>query len=102
MFNGIILNTGNRQKMHKPQYSVYILKCNDGSLYTGISKDVETRIELHNDGKGAKYTKSRRPVALKHLESGFSHGDAIRREVEIKRMSKSQKVALIINNNIKV
>ena len=81
--------------MHKPQYSVYILKCNDGSLYTGISKNVETRIKLHNDGKGAKYTKSRRPVALKHLESGFSHGDAIKREVEIKRMSKSQKVKLI-------
>jgi putative endonuclease len=76
-------------------YSVYILKCKDGSLYTGISKNVEERIKTHNQGKGAKYTKSRRPVKLKYFEKGFSHGSAIKREVEIKRMSKSKKVKLI-------
>ena len=81
--------------MSETEYSVYILKCKDGSLYTGISKDVEERIRLHNEGKGAKYTKSRRPVTLKYLESGFVHGNAIKREIEIKRMTKSKKLDLL-------
>ena len=83
------------EKKGKLEYSVYILKCKDGSLYTGISKDVAERIRLHNEGKGAKYTKSRRPVALKYIESGFAYGNAIKREIEIKRMKKSKKLDLL-------
>ena len=78
-------------EMKKKQFSVYILKCKDETLYTGI--------RLHNQGKGAKYTKSRRPVVLKYLETGFSHGNALRREVEIKRLPRSKKIDLIIAAN---
>jgi len=86
-------------EMKKKQFSVYILKCKDETLYTGISKNVKERIRLHNQGKGAKYTKSRRPVVLKYLETGFSHGNALRREVEIKRLPRSKKIDLIIAAN---
>lgn len=73
----------------------YILECSDGSLYTGWTNDIEKRLEAHNAGKGAKYTKSRRPVRLVYLEEFETKEDAMRREYWIKRMKRDEKIKLI-------
>ena len=73
----------------------YILKCSDGSLYTGWTNDLERRVKAHNAGKGAKYTKSRRPVELVYFESFSTKQEAMRREWEIKQLSRVEKCKLI-------
>ena len=73
----------------------YIVKCNDGSLYTGWTTDIEKRIEAHNAGKGAKYTKARRPVELVHLEEFSTKEEAMKREYAIKQLTRKAKEALI-------
>ena len=72
-----------------------MVRCKDDSLYTGISPDVEKRIMLHNQGKGAKYTAGRRPVTLVYSEKLTDRSMASRREAEIKRLSRTQKETLI-------
>lgn len=74
---------------------VYILRCADGSLYTGWTNDLERRLAAHNSGKGAKYTRSRRPVELVYSESYPEPHEAMSREWHIKRLSREQKLALI-------
>tara|TARA_B100001029_G_scaffold113623_1_gene93896 strand:+ start:2059 stop:2298 length:240 start_codon:yes stop_codon:yes gene_type:complete len=74
---------------------VYILKCKDNSLYTGITNDLEKRIKVHNLGKGAKYTKARLPVSLLYCETYQTKGDALRRELEIKKLKRIEKLALV-------
>jgi predicted GIY-YIG superfamily endonuclease len=74
---------------------VYIVRCADGSLYTGYARDPEARVATHNRGRGARYTSGRRPVRLVHTESFDSVGDALRREHELKRWSRAKKRALI-------
>ncbi len=74
---------------------VYILRCSDGSYYTGITNSLTRRIEQHNAGKGAKYTKGRRPVELVYHENQPNRSSASRREAEIKALSKKQKETLI-------
>lgn len=74
---------------------LYILQCGDGSLYTGITTDVEKRLEAHRSGKGAKYTRGRLPLALKYREDCGTHSDALKRELEIKHLSREEKLALI-------
>lgn len=74
---------------------VYIVECRDGSLYTGIAKDVEARIAQHNGGPGgARYTRGRGPVRLIYREAAATRGDATRREAEIKRLPRAAKLAL--------
>lgn len=73
----------------------YIVKCSDGSLYTGWTNDLEKRIKAHNDGKGAKYTKSRRPVVLAYYEEFHTKEEAMSREWEIKQMTREQKMKMI-------
>lgn len=73
----------------------YILKCSDGSLYTGWTNDLERRVKAHNTGKGAKYTKSRRPVELVYFEAFSTKQEAMRREWEIKQLSRVEKCKLI-------
>ena len=77
-----------------PEWSVYLVRCRDGSIYTGIAKDVARRVRMHNSGRGAKYTRTRGPVAVIHTEAGFSHGDALRRERLIKGWTRKRKLAL--------
>lgn len=77
-------------------WSVYILRCADGSLYTGIARDVHCRVATHNAGRGAAYTSARRPVALLHLEGAPSHSAALRREWAIKRLSRQEKEKLVM------
>ena len=74
---------------------LYILQCGDGSLYTGITTDVEKRLEMHRSGRGAKYTRGRLPLELKYREECGTHSDALRRELEVKRLSRAEKLALI-------
>ncbi len=75
---------------------VYMVRCSDGSLYTGIARDIEKRIAEHNSEKtGAKYTKSRRPVQLVYSEAVATRSAASQREFVIKRLSKKQKEALV-------
>lgn len=76
-------------------WSVYIILCSDGSLYTGISNNVQRRFQQHLDGKGAKYFRGRHPKAVVYLEEGCSRADASRRESAIKKMSRLEKLAMI-------
>ena len=81
-------------------WKLYILRCGDGSLYTGITTDVEKRLETHRSGKGAKYTRGRGPLELVYREGCGSHSQALRREAEVKRMSRQQKCELIAQVNL--
>jgi putative endonuclease len=74
---------------------VYIIKCNDNTLYTGWTTDVAARVNAHNEGTGAKYTKGRGPVTLIHTESFESKSDALRREMAIKKLSREDKLKLV-------
>ena len=74
---------------------VYIARCSDNSLYTGITIDVEARITQHNIGKGAKYTRSRCPVELVYTECAETKGEALRREMQIKKLSPQLKRDLV-------
>ncbi len=77
-------------------YFVYILECSDGSLYTGITKDVSKRLDEHNSkDTGAKYTKARRPVKLVYQEASENRSSASKREYEIKQFTRSKKMQLI-------
>lgn len=76
----------------------YILKCSDNTLYTGWTTNLEKRLHAHNQGKGAKYTKSRTPVTLVYYECFSEKQAAMRREYEIKQLSRSGKEALIASN----
>ncbi|HRU39619.1 MAG TPA: GIY-YIG nuclease family protein [Candidatus Goldiibacteriota bacterium] len=77
-------------------WSVYVLRCADTTLYTGISNNVMRRLKKHNNGSGAKYiTEKRRPVSLVYEESGFNYGQALKRERKIKSMAKAGKEALV-------
>ena len=73
----------------------YIVECSDHTLYTGWTNDLEKRIEVHNTGKGAKYTKTRRPVRLVYFETFATKEEAMSREYHIKRMSRQEKIKLI-------
>lgn len=81
-------------KETKENYT-YILKCSDGSLYTGWTNCLEKRMAAHQSGRGARYTRSRRPVELVWWESFPTRGEAMSREAAIKRMSRKDKLALI-------
>lgn len=77
-------------------YFVYILECNDGSLYTGITTNITKRLEEHNTStKGAKYTKARRPVKLVYQETSLNRSTASKREYAIKKLTRAKKIALI-------
>ena len=73
----------------------YIVKCRDSSLYTGWTNDLERRVREHNAGKGAKYTKSRRPVALAYFEAFETRQEAMSREYAIKRLKRADKLKLL-------
>ena len=84
-------------------WSVYIIHCSDGSLYTGITTDVEKRYLQHTIQKGAKYFRGRKPEQLVYLEEKHNRSSASKREIEIKKFSRTKKIELIssIENQIK-
>ncbi|MFA5350660.1 MAG: GIY-YIG nuclease family protein [Candidatus Omnitrophota bacterium] len=75
-------------------WHIYIIKCKDGLLYTGISKDLERRVKEHNRGQGCKFTKYRWPVKLMYSEKVKNRSQALIREVEIKRLPRQRKLKL--------
>ena len=78
-----------------PRWFVYVLRCRDGSLYTGISTDVAKRVAAHNAGKGARYTRPRLPVVVVHTERKRSRSTALKREAAIKSLSRAAKINLV-------
>lgn len=74
---------------------VYMLRCNDGSIYTGWTTDLDARLKAHNTGKGAKYTRARLPVRLAYYERHSEKRQAMHREWEIKQFTRAQKICLI-------
>jgi len=75
---------------------VYIVRCSDDSLYTGISTDPECRVAMHNSGKGARYTRSRLPVKLEVMFSGFTRSEALSVEYKIKQLSRRKKDQVLL------
>lgn len=86
--------------MNGPEWYVYILRCADGTLYTGTSTDVERRAAAHNSGRGAKYTRSRRPVAVVYRELCGTKAAALRREATVKKFGRAEKLALIASGGL--
>lgn len=78
--------------------TVYILECHDHTYYTGWTNDIEKRLNTHNLGKGAKYTKARLPVKLVYIETYATKSEAMQREYQIKQLTRQQKINLIKKN----
>lgn len=78
---------------------VYILECRDGSLYTGVTNDIARRLQQHNDGNGARYTRSRRPVRLRYHEQCDSRSTALLRECALRLLSRKEKDALLAKHD---
>lgn len=76
------------------QWLLYILECKDGTLYTGITDNLQRRLDAHKSGKGAKYTKGRAPLTLRYTEQCGNHSQALRREIEIKKLTRQERIAL--------
>ena len=76
---------------------LYILRCGDGTLYTGITTDVERRLEEHRQGRGAKYTRGRGPLELAYQEECGTHSEALKREYAVKQLTREEKEDLIGN-----
>jgi putative endonuclease len=76
-------------------YYIYILRCGDGTLYTGWTNDLEKRLKAHREGRGAKYTRGRQPLELLYSEVFDTKSDAVKREYQIKKMNRKQKDRLI-------
>ena len=74
---------------------VYILRCSDDTLYTGWTNDINRRLAAHNEGRGAKYTRGRRPVTLAYLEEFATKEEAMSREARIKKLSRKKKILLL-------
>lgn len=76
-------------------WQVYVLRCGDGTLYTGIARDADKRLAQHRAGKGARYTRGRGPLSMAYVEEAATHGEALRREAAIRRLGRAGKEALI-------
>lgn len=76
-------------------WKLYILRCGDGSLYTGITVDIQARLAQHRDGTGAKYTRGRGPLELIYVEDCEDHSVALKREHQIKALTRAEKLALV-------
>ena len=81
-------------------WHLYILRCKDGTLYTGITTDVDKRFAAHNSGKGAKYTRGRGPLTLLYREECGDHSAALKRELEMKALSRQEKEEFLKNNTM--
>jgi len=101
MSNYYVLTAGNYHvsmnisNLNMAKYYVYIAICNDNTLYTGYTNDLEHREFTHNEGKGARYTRMRRPVKIVYSEGFLNRSEAMKREYQIKQLSKIEKEELI-------
>ncbi len=87
-------------KQKKAEWSLYVAECADGSYYTGIAKDVEKRLETHNSGKGSKYTATHGPVKLVFQEPQGDYSTALRREYQVKTLSKERKIRFVAGEKL--
>jgi predicted GIY-YIG superfamily endonuclease len=87
--------------MNSRQWLVYLLRCADGSFYTGMTNDLPKRLQAHQHGKASRYTRSRLPVKLVYLESAANRSAAAKREVAIKRMRRKEKMGLVQAEKVK-
>lgn len=85
------------QKVSKPDsnWVVYIIECSDGTYYTGITNNLQKRFAAHKNGKGAKYTRAKKAVAVRYFEKVSDKSSALKREIAIKKLSRPQKESLI-------
>ena len=98
MKDGVGEISGPFSEIMEQTWKLYIIRCGDGTLYTGITVDVEHRFAMHQSGKGAKYTRGRGPLELVYMEECGTHTEALRREIAVKRLSRLEKMKLIENN----
>ncbi len=84
------------------EWTIYIIKCADGTFYTGITNDLDKRLKAHDAGLGAKYTKSRGPVKLAYTETAPDRSAASKREYSIKKLSRTEKLVLIANTSTNI
>ena len=77
------------------EWELYILRCGDGTLYTGIARDADKRLAVHRSGKGAKYTRGRTPLTLLYTECCDTHSEALKRELQVKALPREEKERLI-------
>src|SRR3972149_1693240 len=89
-------NPGPKSQATDSPWLVYMVECRDGSLYTGITNDIERRLSQHNDGTGARYTRSRRPVELRYQQVCENRSAALVRECAVRLMSPKEKWALVV------
>jgi len=82
-------------KQDKDKWFIYILQCKDGSFYTGITKDLQRRLKMHNEGKACRYTRIRRPIILRYQETCLGRTQSLTRECEIKALPRKKKEELI-------
>ena len=87
----------NARKRSDQNWFLYILRCQNDTLYTGVTKDLERRLKMHNDGKASRYTRARRPVKLIYHEGCVSRAEALVRECKVKALSRKEKEKLILN-----
>ena len=87
----------NNAVLQSSGFYTYLLECSDGTYYCGWTNNPARRLEAHNNGRGSKYTRSRRPVRLVYLECCSSRNEAMHRETEIKKMTRQQKAELILS-----
>ena len=85
----------------EPRWHVYLVRCADGTLYTGVTTDVARRVAQHNAGTASRYTRSRRPVVLAYQKRVGDRGAALRREIAIKKLSREEKESLISSARVK-
>ena len=95
MIAGLEAKQKRAPKKLREKWYLYILRCSDESLYTGITKDIERRFKMHSDGKAARYTRTRRPLEMIYQETCKTRTDALVRECAVKALPKSKKLALI-------
>ena len=98
MKDGVGEISGPFSEIMEQTWKLYIIRCGDGTLYTGITVDVDHRFAMHQSGKGAKYTRGRGPLELVYIEECGTHTEALRREIAVKRLSRQEKMKLIENN----
>jgi len=81
--------------LSRMRWCVYLLRCGDGTLYAGMTNDLEKRLAAHSAGRGARYTRGRGPLTVVHVEKKRTRGAALRREAALKRLDRRQKLALL-------
>lgn len=95
MLAGMRAKDKKSRRKKREKWFLYVLRCRDSTLYTGIAKDVEKRFKMHSDGKGARYTRTRRPLEIVYQEICKSRTQALTRECAVKALPKSKKLTLI-------